>query len=88
MNKGIVSGMVSMEKEKVDFSKRVDVNEGEKKGNVEKWLLEIEGVMIDTLKRITKTALEDETKRVQWVKKYPAQIVLGVNMIRWTSKAE
>jgi len=26
MNKGIVSGMVSMEKEKVDFSKRVDVN--------------------------------------------------------------
>ncbi len=88
MSKGIVSGMVSMEKEKVDFSKRVDVNEGEKKGNVEKWLLEIEGVMIDTLKRITKTALEDETKRVQWVKKYPAQIVLGVNMIRWTSKAE
>jgi dynein heavy chain, axonemal len=39
MNKGIVSGMVSMEKEKVDFSKRVDVNEGDKKGNVEKWLL-------------------------------------------------
>lgn len=25
---------------------------------------------------------------MQWVKKYPAQIVLGVNMIRWTSKAE
>lgn len=44
--------------------------------------------MIDTLKRITKTGLEDETKRVQWVKKYPAQIVLGVNMIRWTNKAE
>ncbi len=59
MNKGIVSGMVSMEKEKVAFSKRVDVNEGEKKGNVEKWLLEIEGVMIDTLKKITKTAVED-----------------------------
>jgi len=28
MNKGIVSGMISMEKEKVDFSRRVDVNEG------------------------------------------------------------
>ena len=39
MNRGIVSGMVSMEKEKVAFSKRVDVNEGEKKGNMEKWLL-------------------------------------------------
>lgn len=34
MAKGIVSGMISMEKEAVDFSKRVDVNEGEKKGNV------------------------------------------------------
>lgn len=88
MNRGIVSGMVSMEKEKVAFSKRVDVNEGEKKGNVEKWLLEIEGVMIDTLKKITKTAVEDESTRVEWVKKWPAQTVLGVNMIRWTNQAE
>jgi dynein heavy chain len=38
MNKGIVSGMISMEKEEVDFSRKVDVNEGEKKGNVERWL--------------------------------------------------
>ena len=88
MNKGIVSGMVSMEKEKVAFSKRVDVNEGDKKGNVEKWLLEIEGVMIETLKKLTKTAVEDESVRVEWVKKWPAQTVLAVNMIRWTNKAE
>ena len=39
MSKGIVSGMVSMEKESVNFNKKVDVNEGDKKGNVEKWLL-------------------------------------------------
>lgn len=38
MKNGIVSGMVSMEKERVEFNKKVDVNEGEKKGNVEKWL--------------------------------------------------
>lgn len=38
MKAGIVSGMISMEKEKVMFSRRVDVNEGEKKGNVERWL--------------------------------------------------
>ena len=46
--------MVSAEKEKVTFNKIVDVNEGDKKGNVEKWLSEIEGVMIETLKKITK----------------------------------
>lgn len=88
MAKGIVSGMISMEKEAVDFSKRVDVNEGEKKGNVEKWLSEIEGVMIETLKKITKTSIEDDSKRVDWVRKWPAQTVLAVNMIRWTQKAE
>jgi dynein heavy chain len=51
-------------------------------------LLEIEGVMIETLKKVTKTAVEDESPRVDWVKKWPAQTVLGVNMIRWTIKAE
>ena len=44
--------------------------------------------MISTLKHITKTAVEDETTRVDWVKMWPAQVVLGVNMIRWTIKAE
>ena len=34
--------MISAEKEKVKFFKPIDVNDGEKKGNVEKWLLEIE----------------------------------------------
>lgn len=44
--------------------------------------------MIETLKRITKTAIEDESARANWVKKWPAQTVLAVNMIRWTIKAE
>lgn len=70
------------------FSRKVDVNEGEKKGNVERWLSEIEAVMIETLKKITRQAVEDQTTRVQWVKMWPAQTVLAVNMIRWTEKAE
>ncbi len=44
--------------------------------------------MIETLKKITKTAIEDDTLRVDWVRKWPAQTVLGGNMIRWTAKAE
>lgn len=43
--------------------------------------------MIETLKKITKSSIEDETQRVDWVRKWPAQTVLGVNMIRWTNKA-
>jgi dynein heavy chain len=83
-----VSAMISAEKERVDFNKSVDVNEGEKKGNVERWLSEIEAVMIATLKRITKDSLSDQTERVKWVRKWPAQTVLAVNMIRWTEGAE
>jgi dynein heavy chain len=37
-----VYGMISAEQEIVGFSKKIDVNEGDKKGNVEKWMLEIE----------------------------------------------
>lgn len=77
--------MISPEKETVNFKKFIDVNEGEKKGNVERWLLEIEEVMKDTLLEISKSAVADtKTARTQWILNYPAQIVLAVNMIRWT----
>ena len=46
--------MVSAEQEVVGFNKRVDVNEGEKKGNVELWMLEIEAQMIASLKSLAK----------------------------------
>lgn len=48
------------------------MNEGEKKGNIEKWLSEIESMMRNTLKQITKDSMIDEaTKRTEWVQKWP-----------------
>jgi dynein heavy chain len=44
-----VYAMISAEGEVVEFNKKVDVNEGDKKGNVEKWMLEIEGAMRKSL---------------------------------------
>jgi dynein heavy chain, axonemal len=41
--------MISAEGEVVEFHKAVDVNEGDKKGNVEKWMLEIESQMRKSL---------------------------------------
>jgi len=46
--------MISAEGEVVAFEKKVDVNEGDKKGNVEKWMLEIESQMIKSLKSLAK----------------------------------
>jgi dynein heavy chain len=41
-DKHMVCGMISAEGETVDFIKKIDVNEGDRKGNVEKWMLDIE----------------------------------------------
>jgi len=63
-----VLGMVSPEKERVEFSRKIDVNEGERKGNVEIWLLEIEHEMQNSLRLIThKSLLDEKTLRTQWV---------------------
>ena len=51
-----VTSMVSAEQEIVQLMRKVDVNEGNKKGNVEVWMLEIEDVIIKTLRGKTKEA--------------------------------
>lgn len=80
--------MISPEKEIVPFIKKIDVNEGDKKGNVEKWLLEIENVMRETLKSIAKKSTEDKDIRTKWVLKYPAMTTLMGDMMSWTYKTE
>lgn len=65
-DKETVSGMISPEKEHVDFGVTINVNEGERKGNVEKWLLEIEELMIKSLKKINHLCLHDYSPRTKW----------------------
>lgn len=80
--------MISPEKEVVAFSKIVDVNLGERKGQVEIWLLEIEAVMRSTLRLICKQALHTDQQRNDFIINFPAMVVLVVNMIQWTVEAE
>lgn len=80
--------MISPEKEVVPFEKSIDVNEGERKGNVEKWLLEIEYEMRNTLRGIAKRSIEDRSPRNQWVLKYPAMTTLMGDMMTWTTLSE
>lgn len=80
--------MISPEKEKVDFDKKIDVNEGDRKGNVEKWLLEIENEMRNCLRAIAKKSIEDNCPRMKWVLKYPAMITLMGDMMLWTISSE
>ena len=68
-----VLGMISAEGEEVRFDTKVDVNEGDKKGNVEKWMLEIESVMRKTLWKICKDAMIEypNPQRIDWVRNWP-----------------
>lgn len=85
-----VLSMLSQEGERVDFFRSVDVNEGDKKGNVEKWMLEIENVMIKSLTLLMKDSLTDyvNSGREAWVKKWPGQIILAVDQVHWTTGVE
>ena len=65
-----VYGLISAEGEEVELDKKIDVNEGDKKGNVEKWMLEIESIMRRSLKGICKESLLSyhNTPRTSWVR--------------------
>ena len=70
--------------------KKIDVNEGDRKGNVEKWMLDIEDQMIKSLRDLTKQAIADypNAERTEWSKEFPGQIVLAVSQIYWTKEVE
>lgn len=82
--------MVSPEKEEVDLIKKIDVNEGEKKGNVELWMGELEKIMFKTMQTSTVNSFKDYsvTPRTQWVKDWPGMVILCVNYIYWTEGVE
>ena len=85
-----VTGMISAEGESVPFLKAINVNEGDRKGNVEKWMLDIEECMIKCLTSLNKNAIAEYTKmeRTEWSKLFPGQVILAASQIFWTKEVE
>ena len=81
-----ILGMVSAEKETVPFN--VKIYPAKAKGMVEKWLLQVEDVMISSLRKviIDSQASYPKTPRNQWVLQWPGQVVLCVSSMFWTSE--
>ncbi|EGR32288.1 hypothetical protein IMG5_089580 [Ichthyophthirius multifiliis] len=74
-----VGGLISSEKENIKLLKKIDVNKGKMK----------EKCMKKTLMQITKDCMKDnQSERIQWINKWPSQIVLAVNMLNWTYYSE
>ncbi|CAK8994482.1 Dynein axonemal heavy chain 1 (Axonemal beta dynein heavy chain 1) (Ciliary dynein heavy chain 1) (mDHC7) [Durusdinium trenchii] len=78
-NDEIIEAMLSVEGEVVELVHQVNVNEGDKKGNVERWLLEVQDSMIKTLTKIMGDSVRAyaETSRGQWVLEWPGQVVIA-----------
>jgi dynein heavy chain len=82
--------MISAEGESVDFKSTVDVNMPGNKGAVERWLLQVEGAMMDTLRDVTKASNEAYavSERPKWCCEWPGQVVLCTDCIYWTAEVE
>ena len=83
-----ISQMISAEGETVAMDKKVDPESSANKGNVEKWLLELEAIQWDSIRTQTVGSLDEYTKvaRRDWILNWPAQVVLGVSSIFWTTE--
>ena len=81
-----VTAMISEEGENVPF--KTTFNPKNAGGNVEKWLIECEDSMRESIADVTKKSFEDYTNSVRedWVVKWPGQAVICVDSMYWTSE--
>lgn len=57
-------------------------------GMVEKWLLQVEDVMLNSIKKEITKSVEayKHTIRERWVLDWPGQVILATSSIYWTSE--
>ncbi|ESO02274.1 hypothetical protein HELRODRAFT_188646 [Helobdella robusta] len=76
--------MVSSENESVSFYQKISTAKA--KGMVEKWLLQVEEVMVNSVKKVVGEAFDAyaSTPRKEWVVEWPGQVVICVGSAYWT----
>ncbi|KAJ3217583.1 Dynein heavy chain 7, axonemal [Dinochytrium kinnereticum] len=83
-----ILGMFSAQKEYVHFTSPVSTVEAA--GSVEKWLLEVEKMMLTSMRDVTQSAFNayKDSPREKWVLDWPGQVVIGVSSVYWTKDVE
>jgi len=83
-----ISAMISPENEVVQFKEKIYPNKA--RGMVEKWLLQVEDMMMQSVRYVLKDAcLDFVTKdRNQWVIEWPGQVVIAGSQVYWTQECE
>ncbi|CAF0812221.1 unnamed protein product [Brachionus calyciflorus] len=83
-----INAMISAEREVVPF--RSKISPAKARGMVEKWLIQVEDQMIESIRYIIKDAVGDYPKsdRKKWVVEWPGQVVICASQVYWTSETE
>uniref|UniRef100_A0A8D3EFW0 AAA+ ATPase domain-containing protein n=1 Tax=Scophthalmus maximus TaxID=52904 RepID=A0A8D3EFW0_SCOMX len=75
-----IIGMISSEKETVPFTENIDP------GMVEKWLLQVENMMLKSVRHVIHQGLIQYLPRKKWVLQWPGQVVICASSIYWTTE--
>ncbi|ELK12135.1 Dynein heavy chain 3, axonemal [Pteropus alecto] len=81
-----IVGMISSEKETVPFKQKI--YPAQAKGMVEKWLQQVERVMLASMREVISLGIEAyvQVPRDRWVLQWPGQVVICVSSIFWTQE--
>ncbi|NXN55853.1 DYH3 protein, partial [Rynchops niger] len=81
-----IVGMISSEKEIVPFIDKI--YPANAKGMVEKWLLQVEEMMLASVRQVLQDGIRGYIKvpRKTWVLQWPGQVVICVSSIYWTEE--
>ena len=80
-----ITHLISGQKEAIELD--TVISTADARGQVEMWLLQLQQIMISTIRKVTLESMDEypTIPRIDWVKKWPGQVVLSVSQKYWTA---
>jgi len=85
-----ITHILSSSNEQIELLRPIDLREGDKKGNVEIWLSELESLIFDTIKDICKKTVKTLSNKtlLEILDNFPSQAILVANQVFFTNGIE